>query len=214
MRLAKRADKDRRVGEPASGNIFAESTWAKQVILANKSEGADGMGDLRDRIRGDETPAQRLLDWIPGFKGYRERETRREADRMVRQHLVGLLEQSHARIRSLTGDLAKQARLKQMTALDSLGKQLEKVTDLLRYADSGYTGWFSAVKIREEELDRLYEYDVSLKQFIADLDAAIEQLEAVGEDEMAGAVSGVESSLDQLEHMIRNREQVAGQLVP
>lgn len=172
------------------------------------------MGDLRDRIRRDEAPAERLLDWVPGFKGYRERETRREADRMVREHLVGLLEQSHARVRALTGGLAKQAKLKQMTALDSLGKRLEKLTDLLRYADSGYTGWFAAAKIKEDELDRLYEYDVSLKQFIADVDEAVGELESVAEDEMAAAISGVESSLDELDHMIRNREQVAADLVP
>jgi hypothetical protein len=172
------------------------------------------MSDLRDRIKRDETSFQQLLDWIPGFKGYREQELRRDADRLVREHLVGLLAEVHGKVRRATGDLAKAARLKQMGLLDSLGKRLEKLTDLVRYADSGYTGWFAAVKIKEADLDRLYEYDVSLRQFIADVDAAVTALVALPEDELPAAVDKADASLDELEHMIKNREQVAMNLVP
>ena len=52
------------------------------------------MGDLRDRIQGDESPVERMLDWIPGFKGYREQTQRREADRVP---LVGREVQSPRR---------------------------------------------------------------------------------------------------------------------
>jgi len=172
------------------------------------------MSDLRDRIKGDQSSLELLADWIPGFKGYREQELRRDADRMVREHLVSLLVEVHGKIRRATGDLAKAARLKQIGPLDSLGKRLEKLTDTLRYADAGYTGWFAAVKVKEADLDRLYEYDVSLKQFIADVDAAVTALVALPEDEMPGAVDKANASLDELEHMIENREQVALNLVP
>jgi len=172
------------------------------------------MGDLRERIEGDETPVQRLLDWIPGFKGYRQQDQRREADRMVRDHLVELLAEAQAQIRSATGKLAKAVKLKQMSALDSLGKRIEKLTDLIRYADAGYSGWFAAVKIKEEELDRIYEYDVSLKHFIGDVQAAVAELVALPEDDMGPAIDNVNTALDELEHLIKNREQVALGLVP
>ncbi|MBM3500042.1 MAG: hypothetical protein FJX74_15385 [Armatimonadetes bacterium] len=172
------------------------------------------MSDLRDRIKGDESSFQRLLDWIPGFKGYREQGMRREADRLVREHLVGLLADTHGKVRRATGDLAKKARLKHLGAIDSVGKRIETLTDLVRYADAGYAGWFSAVKVREEELDRLYEYDVSLKQFIADLDAAVTELVALPEDDMPGGLDKVNAALDELDHMVKSREQVALDLVP
>ena len=172
------------------------------------------MSDLRDRIKGDQSSLELLADWIPGFKGYREQELRRDADRMVREHLVSLLAEVHGKIRRATGDLAKAARLKQIGQLDSLGKRLEKLTDMLRYADAGYTGWFAAVKVKEADLDRLYEYDVSLKQFIADLDAAVTELVALPDDQMADALGKANGALDELDHMIKNREQVAMNLVP
>jgi hypothetical protein len=172
------------------------------------------MSDLRDRIKQDQTSYDTLLDWIPGFKGYREQEMRRDADRLVREHLAKLLGDTHAKVRRATGDLAKQARLKQMGALDSLSKRIEKLTDLIRYADAGYSGWFAAVKIDEAELDRLYDYDVALKQFIADVDAAATELVALSEDEMPGALDKVNGALDELDHMIKNREQVATGIVP
>ena len=172
------------------------------------------MSDLRDRIKRDQSSFELLLDWIPGFKGYREQELRRDADRLVREHLVGLLADVHAKVRRATGDLAKKARLKQIGLLDSLGKRLEKLTDMIRYADAGYTGWFAAVKVKEADLDRLYEYDVSLKQFIADVDGAVTALVALPEDEMPGPVDKVNEALDELDHMIKNREQVVMDLVP
>ncbi|MGQ9730582.1 MAG: hypothetical protein ACUVX8_04840 [Candidatus Zipacnadales bacterium] len=172
------------------------------------------MSDLRDRINGDETAAERILDWIPGFKGYRDRENRREADRMVRDYLANLLSTTHSKLRDAVGDLAKQGRLKHISGLDSLSKRIEKLTDLIRYADAGYTGWFAAVKIREAELDRLYEYDVSLKQFIADAEAAVMELLGLAEEDMPVAIAKVETTLDELEHMVKNRKQIALSLVP
>jgi predicted aminopeptidase len=172
------------------------------------------MSDLRDRIRRDEHPMQKWLDWVPGFKGYRERETRREADRLVRQYLAGLLAECHAKLQARMGALAREAKLEHMTTLDRLDRRLEKLTDMTRFADSGYTGWFDAAKIKEEELDRLYEYDVSLKQFIGDLDAAVTVLHDAPEAGIAEAAAKVESALDELEHMIKSREQVAADLVP
>jgi len=172
------------------------------------------MTDLRDRIRGAEDPMQRWLDWVPGFKGYRDRETRREADRLVRQYLAGLLAECQAKARTVMGAPAREAKLGPMNALDSVGKRLEKLTDLIRYADSGYSGWFDAAKVKEAELDKLYDYDISLKQFIGDVDAAVAALAEMPEDKLPEAIAGVQGSLDELEHMIRSREQVATDLVP
>jgi hypothetical protein len=172
------------------------------------------MSDLRDRIKQGQTPLQQWLDWIPGFKGYREQGMRRDADRLVREHLAGLLVDTHGKVRRAAGDLAKKARVKHLGEIDSVSKRIEKLTDLIRYADAGYSGWFDAVKVKEPELDRLYEYDVSLKQFIADLDAAVGELVALPEDDMPGGLDKVNTALDELDHMIKSREQVALDLVP
>ena len=139
---------------------------------------------------------------------------RRDADRLVREHLVGLLAETHGKLRKATGDLAKQAKLKHMTVLDGIGKRIEKATDLIRHADTGYAGWFAAVKISEAELDRLYDYDVALKQFIGELDGVVTELTTAPDEQLPGTAAKVTAALEELDHMIDNRRQVALGLVP
>lgn len=46
--------------------------------------------------------------------------------------------------------------------MDRLMALLDRVSERINHADYGYSGFFDAVKIREEELDRLYEFDAGV----------------------------------------------------
>lgn len=171
------------------------------------------MSELKKRLRRDQDAFAQLLEWVPGFQGYREQSARRDADRLLRGHLVRLLSETQEKVRRRMEDMSKQGSLKGIGLLDSISKRLEKLADLIRYADAGCSGWFDAVKIREEDLDRLYEYDLSLRQFIIDVDSAV--MGAVAEaGDTVGALDRVSAALDELEYMIRNRKQVALGLIP
>lgn len=172
------------------------------------------MSDLRDRAREDESPAQRLLDFIPGFKGYRERDLRRRADQMLRDHLVSLLDGERARMRRHAAKLSRAGDLDAVGAVDRVLGKLTKVRDKLRYADYGYTGWFDVPQIREEELDRLYEYDLSLRDFIAGIQQRVGEVLDAGEGELEEALARLEEALVELEQMIEDRGAVIARLVP
>ena len=70
------------------------------------------------------------------------------------------------------------------------------------------------MKINEEDLHRFYEYDLSLRGFIADIKGAIEALaEACGETIEETMIS-LDESIDALADMIDERESVATDIAP
>jgi hypothetical protein len=171
------------------------------------------MSDLRDQIRSHENAFQRLLDAIPGFDGYREREIRRTADKLLREHLVAELDRVRAKLRDIVGQWSRAGRLEMLDDIDRLSRLMGKARDSLRFADYGYTGFFDAIKIKEEQLDQLYEYDLSLRELIVACDTAVDELGAAGEEALAEKMKAVEAAIGQLQETIDRREQVAAAAV-
>ena len=171
------------------------------------------MSDVTDRIENDETAFQRLLSAIPGFDGYREREIRRAADKLLRDRLVADLDDVRAALRDVVADWARQRRLSELPDIDRLTRLMGKVRDNIRFADYGYTGFFDAVKIKEDQLDHLYAYDLKLTQKIAACKTAVEALAAAPAADAKAKMDAVEAATDELQHMVDSREEVAFALV-
>lgn len=167
------------------------------------------MTDYRKRIRQDENAFQRLLEVIPGFDGYREREIRRAADKLVRENLVAELDRVREALNRIVAAWSRAGKLGRLTEIDRLARLLGKARDNIRFADYGYTGFFDAVKIKEEQLDRMYEYDVSLHEHVSACRAAVEAL-AEGDDEQAPERMGaLEEAIRELQDRVDRREEVA-----
>ena len=170
------------------------------------------MPDFRERIESDENAFQQLLNVIPGFDGYREREIRRTADKLVRECLVEELDRTRKSLGKIVGQWAKAGRLEELDDIDRLSRLLGKARDNIRFADYGYTGFFDAVKINEEELDKLYEYDLGLRHQIDGCASAVEGLAAAGDDSQE-KMTALESAIGELQELVDRREQVAASLV-
>jgi predicted aminopeptidase len=172
------------------------------------------MDDLRERVERDETPLQKLAQRIPGFSGYREREIRRNADQQLRLSLVRLLDEKRALLDARQRQAAMDTDLKVAHALDRLTKRLERVRDGIRFADYGYTGWFDAVKIKEAELDRLYDYDASLRNFIEDLGGALRDLAHAPAEHVQQKLDAAQQALDELQTMVEQRADIIVSTLP
>jgi len=48
----------------------------------------------------------------------------------------------------------------------------------------GYAGWFDAIKVQEDELDKLYNYDEALLEGVGKVSALVDQIEQSYKDEM------------------------------
>jgi len=158
------------------------------------------MSDLFDRVMKDQNALQSLLAKIPGFKGYTQRTNRREADKMIRESLADRFEEQWKRISQVQKDMISEGGLDGITELESSSLKLRQFIDRTRRAAYGYAGFFDAIKINEEELNKVYDYDLAMF--------------ALG-DEVARAIDNIEASLgsDGQHAALRHLRTVAQQCV-
>jgi len=115
--------------------------------------------DMQEKARGKMNWFDRILLKIPGFKGYYEKEFRRDADRLQREFIVKQLLEGSKSLNETIQAVSRQKNLALLTEYDLFARRLQKTSNEIRYADRGYSGFFDLVKIRESELDAIYRLD-------------------------------------------------------
>ncbi len=140
-------------------------------------------GDLRQRIESAYNKIEEMAKDIPGYRGYKDKEVRREADKLIRLKVAGRLQEQRGRLNSIEVKLANAGRLGALLILDRSLMRLQLLVDRLKTASYGYAGLFDAIKIREAELDALYEFDAALLDSVDKVEALIDAVAAAEEDE-------------------------------
>jgi hypothetical protein len=148
------------------------------------------MESVLDRARGGQNLLERIVNIIPGFKGYREKELRRDADRIEREHLSSQLELNKKALNDLADGATRSGALDLINEIETARKRLDKVVARIRYADRGYAGFFDAIKVDESMLARIYEFDLGLIEHVDQIRAAAQAA--------ADAPSGLKTALKTL----------------
>ncbi len=120
------------------------------------------MNDGFERARDRRNFLERLGEKIPGLKGFLDRESRREVDKMERDWLAGQVDRAREALQRKIRTWSRRGNLTNLDLASSSEKALDRLGNRIRHADYGYTGFFDAVKIYEEELEKIYEFDLGL----------------------------------------------------
>jgi hypothetical protein len=156
------------------------------------------MADVYEKAEEQRNALQKVIDSIPGWGGYQKRQRRREADKLLRQMLADKLGEQRRRLDKAQKELLSHGRLDLVDDVESVVTQLKTFTDRIRFASYGYAGLFDAVKIREDELKQIYDFDAALIEYVERLDTANDHLRsAIAEGE------GLEETLDVIEDIVR-----------
>jgi hypothetical protein len=152
---------------------------------------------------------ERLMDKIPGYKGYQDKETRRDVDKRHREHLATMLFQLKAPINSVVRELSDNRRLFETGPIERVQQKLDKVENRIRYASYGYSGFFDTVKIQEAQLDQLYQFDVALLNDVEIIRSKVDQLTSQVSDANAlkAAAKELERVIDDLDNKFNQRFQ-------
>ena len=156
---------------------------------------------------------ERLGEKIPGFRGFQDRELRRDVDRLQREHMAAELTRLKSGLRERARAYTDAGRLGALSGFDRLDRQLDGLSQAVRFADYGATGLFDPVKIGEPELDRLYQFDLSVLDDLAALDGGVAALPAPGPDDPARALDDLLARVRALAEKWRRREEVIGDVV-
>jgi len=152
------------------------------------------MTDLYQKIVSERHGLEKIMARIPGFRGYKEMSARREADRMIRDHIVGLLREQMNRFTAVDRELLKKGGLSAATKLREAKTQFQLYIDRVGAASPGYSGFYSANKIGPDELERVYAFDAALIEYVDIFRTAIEAL-----DKALDTNENVDSAIKNLE---------------
>jgi hypothetical protein len=136
------------------------------------------MGDIYDHVISQQDIFKKLLSKIPGFKGYFERSDRRSADKLLREMVADRFQTQWNRLSALQATMIKAGNIDAIDDVESASIKLRTFVDRVRTAAYGYAGFFDAVKINENELAQIYQYDLTLLNLVDEVTAAIDNLEA------------------------------------
>ena len=119
-----------------------------------------------------------VLRYIPGFRGYLEKDYRQESDYLLRKSMADRLQRSKQALDEFMLQLINAGRLDRLTDCERAKTRLDGLILKMRAAVRGYSGFFDYVRVDLGLLDRVYEHDLALVQDVEALAQAIEQLSA------------------------------------
>ena len=141
------------------------------------------MSDLFDRVTGQMDFVKKLASYIPGFSGYVERQNRRAADKLLRESVADRFEELWKRTSNIQTDMVNEGMIALIDDMEQAAIQLRTFTDKIRTATYGYAGFFDAVKIKETELEQLYQYDMAFFDVAEQIGRALDNVESSMGDE-------------------------------
>jgi hypothetical protein len=159
---------------------------------------------ILDNARAGQNVLERLMNAIPGFKGYRDKELRRDADRLLREHLSARLEECKRSLNDAAGAATRSGALDAINDIETARKRLDKVVNRIRYAERGYGGLFDAVKVDETKLEQVYQFDLALEGGVDLVRGKAGELAATADK--TGALRGLIQEIDALDQHLSERE--------
>jgi hypothetical protein len=141
------------------------------------------MDQFFEKITSQQDPLTKLSKIIPGWGGYIDRQTRRNADKILRDTVARRFEEHWKRASQIQSDMVSNGQIVYVDDMEKAAIQLRTFIDKISTAPRGYAGLFDAVKINEPELQALYQFDYAFFDLSDQVGRALDNVEASLGDE-------------------------------
>jgi len=159
---------------------------------------------MYEKAKGEMRLSERILAEIPGFRGYKEKELRRESDRLIRNHLYLKLTEARKDLKEIFQKLSDNRLQEVLTDMDRFIMRFDRVSEKINHASYGYAGFFNVVKVNEEKLDNMIEFDNGL---IDDVDKIVAETTAFKKEIMKQNFEKVREYIQNLSDMTEDLEE-------
>ena len=124
---------------------------------------------------------------IPGYRGYQEREGRRECDRQLREKISDILSDIEKDIETII----ENSELDELNKIEKIRKKINNINGLIKYSPYGASAFFSNSVIKESELDQIYQLDLGILDFTNELFSAVKTKDIVLIDQKNESLQGL-----------------------
>jgi len=165
-----------------------------------------------DRVKSQTGILEKIELLVPGFHGYKEKEMRRESDKLIRNQIYQKLSDAEGQAKDIYRALVNQGANDTWDDTDHLLARLDRIMERINHSEYGYAGFFDSTKVKEPDLDRMMGYDMQLIQMADNVTTSIQSLKDVLDNdrlqEAKGKVSEAMKVVDALENAYNGRKQI------
>jgi hypothetical protein len=163
-----------------------------------------------DKVTEEKDLLGKLQNAVAGFVGYYDRERRRDADKLLRDTAANRYEEQWERVSAIQAQMVSAKLLEFVDDVEVAAIKLRTFVDRVRGAPRGYAGFFDAVRVNQDELDSLYQYDLELLEYADRVAEAVDGLEVAMDntDELPAAIENLVSVADRASRAYDRRTEV------
>jgi len=159
---------------------------------------------MYEKAKEEMRLSERILAELPGFRGYKEKELRRESDKLIRNHLYQRLTEARKDLKEIFQKLSDSRLHEVLTDMDRFIMKFDRVSEKINHASYGYAGFFNIVKVEEEKLDKMIEFDTGL---IDNVDKIVEETTAFKKEVVKQKFEKVKEHIQNLSDMLEELEE-------
>ena len=170
--------------------------------------------DFKEIVEGAKGGFENLVGKIPGYKGYKDKELRRQADKLLREKIADEIDGQRRRLGEQQMELINSGLIEYTDDLDRAVIKLQTLVDRVRTASYGYRGFFDAVKVKEEQLDALYAFDTGLLAGVPEITEAIDNVARTIEikEDILPAIRALVKTATEMNELFTKREEAIYQV--
>ena len=159
---------------------------------------------IYEKAKGEMRLSERILAELPGFRGYKEKELRRESDKLMRDHLYLRLKKARKDLKEVFQKLSENRLQEVLTDMDNFIMRFDRVSGKINHASYGYAGFFNVVKIQEDRLDKMIDFDTGL---VDDVDKIVAETTVFKKEVMKQNFEKVKEHIQTLNDMMEELEE-------
>ena len=99
------------------------------------------MGENKDfysEAKGQMRLSERIVAAIPGYRGYKEKELRRESDKLLRNHLYLKLNTAEKDLKNVFQKLSDKRYFDVLTSMDRVVARMDRLVEKINHANYGF----------------------------------------------------------------------------
>jgi hypothetical protein len=166
------------------------------------------LDNLKKKIQENRDLVSKITAKFPGFAGYVEKAETYDADRIVRGLVADRIGSFKGAVNEKLADLARKKERALMPDLDALSLKMETAIKKCQHSDFGKTAALSSMKLSDDDVNRLLEFDWRLISSLDEIEKSVNDLSSADAGSTATLVGAISDKLREFEKKFDERKNV------
>lgn len=166
------------------------------------------LDNVKKKIQENRDLVSRITAKFPGYAGYVEKAETYDADKIVRGLLADRIGSFKAAVNEKSSALAAKKERGPLPDLDALSLKMETVIKKCQHADFGRVAALSGMKLSDDDVNRLLEYDWRLISSLDELEKSVAGIGAAPSEGLGPVIGGISEKLKEFEKKFDERKNV------